>query len=170
MRELGIYIHIPFCLKKCKYCDFISFENKFEQTEKYCQKVLDSIINFEDTIQYLKNTNKIENPLFVYNEEIVINTIYFGGGTPSSIDANLIIKILECIKQKFTLKKEAEITIEINPGSINKDKLILLKKAGFNRISIGLQETHNDILNLIGRIHTYEQFLEVYNIAREVRI
>lgn len=149
MEELGIYIHIPFCKKKCKYCDFISFSCYAEKENEYVDSLLKEIENYE----------------FIEKE---VSTIYIGGGTPSIIDSKNIIKILEKIKSKFKIKKDVEITIEINPGTINKEKLEDYKSAGINRLSIGLQSTNNDILNFIGRIHTYEEFEKNYNLAKEV--
>ena len=149
MEELGIYIHIPFCKKKCKYCDFISFSCYAEKENEYVDSLL----------------KEIENHEYIEKE---VSTIYIGGGTPSIIDSKNIIKILEKIKSRFNVKKDVEITIEINPGTINKEKLEDYKLAGINRLSIGLQSTNNDILNFIGRIHTYEEFEKNYNLAKEV--
>ena len=149
MKEIGIYIHIPFCKKKCKYCDFVSFENKLELQEKYVNSVITEIENCDKS-------------------GFLVNTIYFGGGTPSIISEKLIIKILEKIKEKFNVKDNSEITIEVNPKTINKEKLEVYKKSGFNRISIGLQATNDRLLKLLGRIHSYNDFLEGYNLAREV--
>lgn len=149
MKELGIYIHIPFCRSKCSYCDFISFANKEEYIKKYIEAVKKEI----------QSNDK---------DDYEINTIYIGGGTPSFIDSKYIIEILESIKNKFKIKQNAEITIEINPGTVNEEKLKDYIKAKINRISIGLQSTNNKILKQIGRIHTYEEFLSTYNLARKV--
>ena len=149
MENFGIYIHIPFCKKKCKYCDFISFSCYAEKENEYVDSLLKEIENYESI-------------------EKEVSTIYIGGGTPSIIDSKNIIKILEKIRLKFNVKSDAEITIEINPGTITKEKLEDYKSAGINRLSIGLQSTNNDILNLIGRIHTYEEFEKNYNLAKEV--
>ncbi|MCI8309617.1 MAG: radical SAM family heme chaperone HemW [Clostridia bacterium] len=162
MRELGIYVHIPFCIKKCKYCDFISFDNILEKSQIYCKSLIDTIENVEIIFP------KLNISVNEFKENFIINTIYFGGGTPSSIDSDLIIEILKTIKKKFKVANNCEITIEINPGTVNEQKLKNYKDAGFNRISIGLQETHNNILNLIGRIHTYEQFVESFKMARKI--
>lgn len=149
MKEIGIYIHIPFCIKKCKYCDFVSFENKLEFQEKYVNSV----------IKEIENCNK---------KDFKVNTIYFGGGTPSSISEDLIVKILEKIREKFEVTKEAEITIEVNPKTVNKEKLETYKKSGFNRISIGLQSANDRLLKLLGRIHRFKEFEECYKMSREV--
>lgn len=149
MKEIGIYIHIPFCVKKCDYCDFISYCDKSEQVEKYIEK--------------LKEEIKAE----LSHQEYKIKTIYIGGGTPSSVDSKYIVDILNTIKEKYNLEN-VEITIEVNPGTVTRPKLLDYKEAGINRLSIGLQETNNDLLKSIGRIHTYEEFLETYNLARNI--
>lgn len=153
MRELGIYIHIPFCVKKCYYCDFVSYTDENKNIEKYIETLLKELSQYE---------------LDQYN----ITTIYIGGGTPSSISSTYIVKILENIKKKLKNNKtnwqDIEITIEVNPGTVTKQKLLDYKKVGINRLSIGLQTTNNELLKKIGRIHTYEQFLETYKIALKI--
>ena len=149
MKELGIYIHIPFCIKKCEYCDFISFENKQEMIEDYIEAVKCEV----------KNTK--------INGDYKITTIYFGGGTPSAIESRYIREVLEVIKNKFKIENP-EITIEVNPGTVGKEKLEDYLKMGVNRLSIGLQTTENKLLKVIGRIHTYQKFKETYALAREV--
>lgn len=149
MKNLGIYVHIPFCKKKCEYCDFVSFSNEDDYKEKYIECLCKEV---EHTIV----------------EGYKVNTIYFGGGTPSYIEPELIVKVLEKIKTKYKIDKRAEITIEVNPGTVNRKKLEKYKQAGFNRISIGLQSSSDRLLKVIGRIHTYEEFLETYNLSREV--
>jgi oxygen-independent coproporphyrinogen-3 oxidase len=167
MREIGIYVHIPFCIKKCKYCDFISFENLFEISEKYVESLNKTIENYEQIVLEIinKNEDKKKNINF---EEMEVTTIYFGGGTPSSIDEKLICKVLETIRSKFNVKANCEITIEVNPGAVSEEKLICYKNSGFNRISIGLQETHDEILKTIGRIHTYEEFKNTFELVKKV--
>ena len=149
MKEIGVYIHIPFCIKKCDYCDFISYCDKQDLVEKYIEKLKEEI-NIE-----------------LNSKEYKIKTIYIGGGTPSSVDSKLIIDIFNIIKEKNSLE-DVEVTIEVNPGTVTEDKLIDYKNAGINRLSIGLQETNNELLKQIGRIHTYEEFLETYNLARKI--
>lgn len=154
MKEIGIYIHIPFCIKKCEYCDFVSYCNKKEYVPQY--------------INALKK--EIKNNI---NKEYKITTIYIGGGTPSSIEENYIADIIETIKLNMNdedLKdfENIEVTIEVNPGTVNKEKLQGYKKIGINRLSIGLQETHNELLKSIGRIHTYEEFIKTYKLARKI--
>ena len=149
--EIGIYIHIPFCMKKCFYCDFVSYANKEDMIEKYIKAL-------EKEIKIKAEENKL----------LKINTIYIGGGTPSFIDSKYIVCIINAIKESFNVKENAEITIEVNPGTVTKNKLEDYIKCGINRISIGLQTTNNELLKQIGRIHTYEQFLETYNLIRMV--
>lgn len=151
-KTLGIYIHIPFCKDKCYYCDFVSFKNLNNKVEEYINCLIEEIKS--------KNWEEINNN---YN----ITTIYIGGGTPSYINSNHIVKILEVLKSKISFEN-VEITIEVNPGTVNKEKLEEYKKAGVNRLSIGLQSTNNELLKQIGRIHTYEQFLCTYELAKKV--
>ena len=151
--NFGIYIHIPFCKKKCSYCDFISFCNKDNLIESYINALKKEIEEFDFT-------------------KDIVTTIYIGGGTPSYIKENYIEEILDLLKEKLINNKvswqELEITIEVNPGTVNKEKLEAYKKAGVNRLSIGLQSTSNRLLKQIGRIHTFEEFLDTYNLAKEV--
>ena len=150
--ELGIYIHIPFCIKKCDYCDFISYSNCFEMQEKYVEKLLEEI---EENRQLLKNN--------------FISTIYIGGGTPSAIKPELIKRILDKIYEIIGIVNEKiEITIEVNPGTTTKNNLQMYRNCGINRLSIGLQSTNDSILKEIGRIHNYNQFLDTYKWANEV--
>ena len=152
-KELGIYVHIPFCKKKCDYCDFISFCNKDEFIEKYVRALLKEI----------KEYNEIK-----IDEEIVINTIYIGGGTPSYINEKYIELVLNEIKNKFNILKDCEITIEVNPGTVNYDKLKCYYDIGINRLSIGLQSTNDKLLQEIGRIHNLQGFLNTYELARNI--
>ena len=184
MEKLGIYIHIPFCKQKCKYCDFISFKCSEKEQELYIESLIKEIKNYD----YYKKIKQIEN-IYQQNEKKVlklfeiedskwnenyskvlnrkITSIYIGGGTPSCIDSKNIKKILDEIRKKFFIDENCEITIEVNPGTITKEKLNDYKDAGINRISIGLQSTNNRLLKLIGRIHTYEDFCEAYKLAKE---
>ena len=160
MRELGIYVHIPFCKQKCYYCDFKSYANKEELIEKYIKW-----LKYE--IKEVGEGNKLdyENDL---DELVTVKTIYIGGGTPSYLDSKYIKEIIEEIRENFKLADKVEITIEVNPGTVNKTKLLDYINSGINRISIGLQSTDNELLKRIGRIHKYEDFLQTYNMAREV--
>jgi oxygen-independent coproporphyrinogen-3 oxidase len=148
-KEFGIYIHIPFCKRKCYYCDFISYQGKEELVERYIESICLEIENWKKSINVKQ-----------YN----ITTIYIGGGTPSYIEPKHIAQILKCLDE--FINKNVEITIEINPGTVINSKLEKYKEAGINRLSIGLQETHEELLKTIGRIHNYEEFLNTYNWAR----
>lgn len=160
MREIGIYVHIPFCKQKCYYCDFKSYANKEELIEKYIKW-----LKYE--IKEVGEGNKLdyENDL---DDLVTVKTIYIGGGTPSYLDSKYIKEIIEEIRENFKLADKVEITIEVNPGTVNKTKLLDYINSGINRISIGLQSTDNELLKRIGRIHKYEDFLQTYNMAREV--
>ena len=152
-KELGIYIHIPFCKQKCYYCDFVSFSNKEGYIEKYVETVKREIDSYD-----LSNYN--------------ITTIYIGGGTPSRIPSEKIQEILEKIKQKIsknqTTWEDIEITIELNLGTVDEGKIKKYKEIGINRLSIGLQSTNNKLLKEIGRIHTFEDFKNTYNLVKKV--
>lgn len=163
MKNLGIYVHIPFCKRKCDYCDFVSFANKDNLIEDYIKAIKNEIIQFSyDKIGKLKRDSKNEN---IKKEEYKINTIYFGGGTPSYISSNNILEILNLLKQKFNISENAEITIEANPGTVNKEKLEMYLKNGINRISFGLQSIDDKLLKQIGRIHNFSEFLDSYKLA-----
>lgn len=155
MKELGIYIHIPFCKQKCYYCDFVSYANKEEKIQEY--------------IECLQKEIEMESEKYK-NEEYEITTIYIGGGTPSFIDASYIERIINTIKQNYKLYENPEITIEVNPGTTNEEKIKKYKDIGINRISIGLQTTKDNLLKQIGRIHTYEEFLNCYKIVKKIGI
>lgn len=172
-KELGIYVHIPFCIRKCAYCDFISYPNKLEMQEEYVKKLLEEIDNAK---QIINNCN--------------VTTVYIGGGTPSAINSKLIKRILYKIRDVISTKQKAdnvatlegidqefkghlgndiqEVTIEVNPGTVTRQKLEDYFEAGVNRLSIGLQSTSDFLLKSIGRIHTYKDFLDTYNMAVDV--
>jgi len=149
LEELGIYIHIPFCKQKCFYCDFCSFANKNEMQGKYVETVINEIKNI------------------THKEKYTVTTIYLGGGTPSILNPDYIKNILQEIKSSFEILDDAEITIEINPGTVNEEKLKKYKEYGINRLSIGLQSANDKILKKIGRIHDYKQFEETFFYARK---
>lgn len=157
-KELGIYIHIPFCQHKCDYCDFISFSNKQNMVKGYVEAMKKEINSYFQNKDFLDSYN--------------ITTIYIGGGTPSFIDSQYIVEIMELLEMKLirnqTKFEDMEITIEVNSGTVNQKKLEDYKKAKINRLSIGLQSTNNSILKEIGRIHSFEQFLETYRLANQV--
>lgn len=147
MKKIGVYIHIPFCKQKCSYCDFLSFTNKENMQENYVEALIKEIKNF-----------------FESNDGIEIKTIYIGGGTPSFIEQKYIEKIMKSLNKE----KVQEATIEVNPGTVNKEKLKIYKESGINRLSIGLQSSQDKLLKQIGRIHNFEDFLNTYNLAKEI--
>lgn len=148
--KLGVYIHIPFCVKKCAYCDFLSMPAKEEKQEEYVQKLIEEIRSFR-----------------AFAENYEVDTVFIGGGTPSILREGQIAKIMEALHQTFLVVSQAEITLEGNPGTLNREKLLEYKKAGINRLSIGLQSVHEKELKLLGRIHSYEEFLENYEKAKK---
>ena len=148
-KELELYIHIPFCLKKCAYCDFLSGPESREIQEEYVNALCEEIRFCED-----------------FSQSQVIS-IFIGGGTPSVLPGEWIARILQEIKEKFDLREDAEISIEVNPGTADRKKFQLYRQAGINRISFGCQSADNRELKILGRIHTWEEFLESYHLARE---
>ena len=148
---LGLHIHIPFCVTKCKYCDFNSFK-----------------IDLNEKIKYL---NYLGEEMKLYKEEIKnreIDSVFVGGGTPSILNENEINILFEKIKENFNIKSNAEITMECNPGTLTLNKLKVMKKSGVNRLSIGLQAVQNHHLKYIGRIHTFEEFEKNYHDAKQM--
>lgn len=158
-KQIGLYIHIPFCKQKCSYCDFCSYANKESFVKRYMQCVLKEIIEVGSN-----NKTDFENGK---DDLFLVKTIYIGGGTPSLIDSKYITRVIEDIKLNFEVDEKAEITIEVNPGTVTLEKLEDYYKAGINRLSIGLQSTHEHLLKEIGRIHTYLDFIDTYRFARD---
>lgn len=150
MNGLEIYIHIPFCVKKCDYCDFLSAPADLETKEKYVEALINEL---------KLNKNKMS--------EYVVDTVFIGGGTPSLLEENQISKIMSVLRDNCNMSENPEITIECNPGTITESKLLEYKKSGINRISFGLQSANDEELKSIGRIHNYAGFLESYNLARK---
>lgn len=149
MKKLELYIHIPFCIKKCNYCDFLSWQAGEIEQEAYYKALLKEI----------EHTH--------VPEEYVVSSIYIGGGTPSIFPGEWIGSILEALQKMVPFAKGAEISIECNPGTVDEEKLKVYSEAFINRISFGLQSCHNEELKILGRIHTYETFLESYDMARK---
>ena len=151
MKTLGIYIHIPFCVQKCNYCDFLSAPATKEQQQRY--------------IEALKIEIKQEAPQY---KDYTAETIFFGGGTPSILDAAQLAECIAVLYEYFSFAKNTEITVETNPGTATRQKLAALRSAGVNRLSIGVQSANNQELKMLGRIHTYQDFLQTYQWARVV--
>lgn len=150
MRELSIYIHIPFCVRKCLYCDFLSAAAHEEEIDSYVNLLL----------------REIKEQSVFYGDHRVVS-IFMGGGTPSLLPARETGRILERVREDFSLAGDVEITIECNPGTVTAEKLKNYITYGINRLSIGLQSTDDEELVRIGRIHSYGDFLETYAMARE---
>ena len=147
-RNLELYLHIPFCIKKCAYCDFLSGPAGDEQKQAYLDALLREIRNCGDFSDY------------------IVTSIFFGGGTPSTFSGEWMERIMDEVRVHFHLHKDAEITTEANPGTVDMEKLTSYRKAGINRISFGCQSADNKELKMLGRIHTWEEFLESYKLAR----
>ena len=145
--ELELYIHIPFCVRKCGYCDFVSAPAGREAQQAYMERLWEEI---EKSVKGV--------PL--------VSSVFFGGGTPSLIEPLLIEETLNRIRRRFFLSPDAEISMEANPGTLTKEALQIYKRAGVNRLSIGLQSAHNKELSMLGRIHTWEEFKESFSLAR----
>ena len=150
MKDLSLYIHIPFCVKKCNYCDFLSAacteETRQEYVEALCIEITQRAPKFRDK---------------------KVDTIFFGGGTPSILSVKQFEKIMTTIRKEFHVLKEAEISLELNPGTANWDKLQAYYKHGVNRLSIGLQSADNEELKVLGRIHNWETFLQTWKLVRK---
>ncbi len=154
-RNVGIYIHVPFCLSKCHYCDFCSTQRTDDdKKELYVKRLCDEIAFFAEKIG---ESGSIP----------VADTVYFGGGTPSLLSPEQFEHILRVIKEKFDIDKDAEITVETNPKSVDREKLVRIRNTGVNRLSIGMQSVHDGELRALGRIHSFDDFLETFRSARE---
>ena len=133
---LELYVHIPFCVRKCQYCDFLSGPSDEETKDRY-------------------------------TEDYEIVSVFIGGGTPSALKAEAIASIMRTLQEQFFFCEDAEVTIEANPGTVDLEKLTIYRNVGINRLSLGLQSTDAEELKLLGRIHSYEEFLKSYEWARE---
>ena len=152
--QKGIYIHIPFCISKCIYCDFCSAPADDDTKERYVNALCAEIAHAGKEAE--KN-----------GDDRSISTVFFGGGTPSILPAQLFVKIMCAVREAFSVSEDAEITVECNPGTLTAGKLRAYRSMGVNRLSIGLQSPDNRELRALGRIHTYEQFEESYYAARD---
>ena len=155
IKPLALYVHIPFCVRKCDYCDFLSAPASEDEKESYVNLLCGEIERAADRFRG-------------YRAE----TVFFGGGTPTALRTDQLVQILCKLKERFLIvedgkTKEPEITLECNPGTVGGDNLKRLRQAGFNRLSIGLQSAQNAELKRLGRIHRWEDFLEIFRLARE---
>ena len=148
MKKIGLYIHIPFCKSKCPYCDFFSIKMNDEEMNRYVDKVIERFDKY-------------------CNDDIVLDTVYFGGGTPSTLGTERIAKILNTINDKFTVDENAEITMEMNPTSKELIDFTVLKECGLNRLSIGMQSAVESEMKLLGRTHSQEDVINTVNQAKK---
>ena len=148
-KKLEIYVHIPFCAKKCAYCDFLSFPGNMRMRREYTDKLLEEI--------------RIQSS---FVREYQIDTIFLGGGTPSILDAADITAIMGALKEHYDIAPDAEVTIEVNPGTVKMEGLAAYREAGINRVSMGLQSADDTELRYLGRIHTYDEFLKSFQRVR----
>ena len=147
---MELYLHMPFCLRKCAYCDFLSFPSGAKTQRMYAKRLMEDI-----------------GVMGKRYGEIPVETIFIGGGTPSVPDSGLIVEIMEHVRHAFHVADGAEISMEANPGTVTREKLTDYRKAGINRLSFGLQSANDRELKLLGRIHTWAEFLESFTLARE---
>ncbi|RGL94221.1 oxygen-independent coproporphyrinogen III oxidase [Hungatella hathewayi] len=148
-KKLEIYVHIPFCAKKCAYCDFLSFPGNMRMRREYTDKLLEEI--------------RIQSS---FVREYQVDTIFLGGGTPSVLDVTDITAIMGTLKEHYDIAPDAEITIEVNPGTVKMEGLVAYREAGINRVSMGLQSADDTELRYLGRIHTYDEFLKSFQRVR----
>ncbi|MDO4976388.1 MAG: radical SAM family heme chaperone HemW [Eubacteriales bacterium] len=147
---MELYVHIPFCIRKCNYCDFLSFPSCEEEREAYVEALCQEII---------------ESGKMALDQKL--RSIFIGGGTPSILTIGQMRRILSCVRENFQMEEQIEISMEANPGTLNEEKLKAYHDMGINRLSIGLQSTEDDCLKMLGRIHNFDQFKENYQWARE---
>lgn len=147
---MELYLHIPFCVKKCAYCDFLSFPSRQEIQRQYAKRLMEDI-----------------DCMGKEYGDIPVDTIFIGGGTPSGPESRLIVDLMEHVNRAFQISDGAEISMEANPGTVTREKLKEYRRAGINRISFGLQSANDRELKLLGRIHTWAEFLESFALARE---
>lgn len=149
-KQLELYLHIPFCQQKCAYCDFLSAPADPDTRKRYVETLTDEIRTKSESYR-----------------QYSVPSVFIGGGTPSALTGVYLVQIMEAVYASFSVEKNAEITIECNPGTLNKEKTIHYKQAGINRISLGLQSALDRELQLLGRIHTFDQFLISYDMIRK---
>mgnify|MGYP005783386767 FL=1 len=149
-RELELYVHIPFCVRKCAYCDFLSFPSGERERKAYVDALIREIESRKDNFTDCR-----------------VSTVFLGGGTPSLLDGEDTARLFDALYRSFTFVEDPEITIEANPGTVTAEKMISWRKSGISRLSIGLQSVNDEELRMLGRIHTYREFLDTYSLARD---
>lgn len=154
--SLSIYIHVPFCAKKCAYCDFASFTGREADWGRYFDEILAEIRHWSDVTDF-----------GLLRDEYRVGTVFVGGGTPTLVDAGYIEKVLDACRDVAPFEEDAEITIEGNPGTLTPDGLAAYRRAGVNRLSLGAQSFDDGLLRTLGRIHTARQIGKAVHMARE---
>ena len=149
-KELELYVHIPFCVRKCAYCDFLSAPADTQERTLYIDALTEEI-------------RARKNDFTAYR----VSTIFLGGGTPSILEGDDSARIFRALQENFDISDDAEITMEVNPGTVTEEKAASWRKSGVNRLSIGLQSADDRELKMLGRIHTYREFLDTWKIVRE---
>ena len=144
----GLYIHVPFCVRKCNYCDFCSHAPDGEES---VSRYVDALIREAEEYR---------------EERIAVDTVFFGGGTPSLLSPSDFSRLMRALSESFDISADAEITLEANPKTLTEEKLAAYTECGVKRISLGLQSIHENELKILGRIHTYNEFLETYGLCR----
>ncbi len=148
-KSLAVYIHIPFCIRKCRYCDFLSAPAHKDTIQKYVEVLCREISRFENASDY------------------IVDTVFLGGGTPSILSGDVVTQIMDTVRLHFDVASDAEVSMECNPGTAEADKLVAYRRAGINRLSIGLQSSRDSELRELGRVHTYEDFDTTFRWAKE---
>ncbi len=157
MRDaLGLYLHFPFCVRKCAYCDFLSAPADEETKRAYAAEMV-------------KEIELVGQKLAGQASKTTVDTVFLGGGTPSTMPADALFDVMEALGRNFDVEEDAEITMEVNPGTLSEDVLSFIK-AHINRVSVGLQGTHEEELRILGRIHSYEDFLKSFDALRKAGV
>lgn len=157
-KEFGLYIHIPFCRQKCFYCDFPSFAGREKKIDKYLQALEQEFALLRQRVYQKDNARDTES-------KFAPRTIYIGGGTPTALNAHQLAKLLEIVQKYVTVAEAEEFTVEMNPGTVDREKLWLLQQAGVNRLSVGVQSFDDNCLQKIGRIHTAQEAVDTIELA-----
>ena len=149
MKNLELYVHIPFCMKKCAYCDFLSFSCDERTQLAYADALMREIAFYGPKMK-----------------DYQVSTIFIGGGTPTWLNEDKMVEILDVLRTHFQISSDAEVTMECNPGTVTAEKLVKYRNAGVNRLSIGLQSADDEELAILGRVHNYDKFLRTYQMAK----
>ena len=160
-KEFGLYIHIPFCRQKCFYCDFPSFAGREKKIDKYLQALEQEFALLRQRLYQKDNVRDTER-------KFAPRTIYIGGGTPTALNAHQLAKLLEIVQKHVAMAKTEEFTVEMNPGTVDREKLLLLQQAGVNRLSVGVQSFDDNCLQKIGRIHTAQEAVNTIELAHNL--